>query len=242
MTPQELVSAAAPKIGSLGAKFYFHPDTVATGKANNLDGFRFYFLGRGGVLGDVEPSVVQSAFGYFDGALVDKIWSSAKERMEPRAAARLYLQCNAELARKTIADVPDLEAFCTAAEKIVAAAEPSGLALFAGIAAEPLPEDAPARALQLVAVLRELRGSAHLVAVVANGLAPAVAHAIKRPDDVKTFGYVDMPPIADADRAKLDAAEAMTDAIVLPAFSAVSAEEADLMVKVLEAMQARLGA
>ncbi|MCC6438067.1 MAG: hypothetical protein IT196_23795 [Acidimicrobiales bacterium] len=241
MTPQELVSAACPKIGSLGAKFYFHPDTVATGKAHNLDGFRFYFLGRGGVLGDVEAPVIKSAFGYFAAPLVAKIWTSAKERMAPREAARLYLQCNADLARKTIADVADLDAFCTAAEAVVAAVEPAGLALFAGVAAEPLPEDLPARALQLVAVLREFRGSAHLLAVVASGLDPAVAHAIKRPDDVGTFGYAEAPTATDADRAKLDAAERLTDELVLPAYSVLDAAAATTMVTVLEAMEARLG-
>ena len=185
--------------------------------------------------------MIKSAFGYFAAPLVAKIWTSAKERMAPREAARLYLQCNADLARKTIADVADLDAFCTAAEAVVAAVEPSGLALFAGVAAEPLPEDLPARALQLVAVLREFRGSAHLLAVVASGLDPAVAHAIKRPDDVGTFGYAEAPTATDADRAKLDAAERLTDELVLPAYSVLDAAAATTMVTVLEAMEARLG-
>ena len=57
MTPTELVQAACPKIGSLGGAFYFDKETLAKGKELGLDGFRFYFLGRGGVLGDVEPRV-----------------------------------------------------------------------------------------------------------------------------------------------------------------------------------------
>jgi hypothetical protein len=69
----------------------------------------------------------------------------------------------------------NLEPFAAAAEKVVLAANPAGLALFAGLAAEPLPEDLPGRAMQLLAVLRELRGSTHLVAVVASGMSPKVA-------------------------------------------------------------------
>ncbi len=78
MTPTELVQAACPKIASLGAAFYFNPETVAKGKELGLDGFRFYFLGRGGVLGDVEARVVRSAFGYFAPELVDKMWNSSR--------------------------------------------------------------------------------------------------------------------------------------------------------------------
>ena len=80
---------ATDAIGSIGAAFYFHPDTVAKGKEVGLDGFRFYVLGRGGVLGDVEPDVVHAAFGYFHTGLIDKIWISAKEIVAPRDAARL---------------------------------------------------------------------------------------------------------------------------------------------------------
>lgn len=57
MTPVDTMRAT-DAIGTIGAAFYFHPDTLARGKAAGLDGFRFYILGRGGVLGDVEPAVV----------------------------------------------------------------------------------------------------------------------------------------------------------------------------------------
>ena len=41
--------------------------------------------------------------------------------------------------------------------------------------------------------LREARGSAHLVGVVASGLRPRMAHAIKRPAEGKQFGWDDEP-------------------------------------------------
>jgi hypothetical protein len=241
MTPEDLIKNACPKIGSLGSAFYFIPETVSRGKEHGLDGFRFYFLGRGGVLGDVEAKVIQSAFGYFHPALVDKIWNSAREKMAPREAARLYLECCADLGRRKLADAEGLDAFCAAAEKVVAAADPAALALFAGIAAEPLPEDVPGRAMQLVAVLREYRGSAHLVAVVASGLSPAVAHYIKRPDDYATFGYGDgSPAITDAERAALEAAERLTDAIVLSGYSALDAGEAAALFAGVETIERAL--
>ena len=238
MTPAELVQTACPKIANLGSAFYFDPATLAKGKELGLDGFRFYFLGRGGVLGDVEARVVQSAFGYFAPPLVDKIWNSAKERMAPRDAARAYLSCAHEFGRTKFSEIPDLERFCAAADAVNDATDFASLTLYAALSAEPLPDDAPARAMQLAALLREYRGSAHLAAVRTLGLDAAVAHAIKRPDDVATFGYPEPPIITDADRALHAKAETLTDEMVLGAYAAVDSDGADALIAGLEAMEA----
>ncbi len=222
MLAQELMDATSPTLGGAGAAFYFHPDILARGKELGLDGFRFYMLGRGGVLGDVESDVVASAFGYFNRGLVAKIWTTAKERYNPREAAREYMECCANLGRSALADVEGLSGFCEAAEAIIGATNLAGLSLYAGIAADPRASDLPGRALQLAAVLRELRGSAHLLAVVASGVAPEVAHAIKRPNDVATFGWDPAPDITDADRANLDAAEALTDRLIIGAYESLN--------------------
>lgn len=237
MTPAELVQSACPKIADLGSSFYFAPATLAKGKELGLDGFRFYFLGRGGVLGDVEPAVVRSAFGYFAPGLVTKIWGSAKEKMAPREAGRAYLACAQEFGRATFAGIEGLDAFCDAAEAINGATDAASLALYAGISAEPLADDAPARAMQLTTVLREYRGSAHLAAIRTLGLDPAVAHAIKRPNDVSTFGYEEPPTITDADRVLHAESEALTDKMVLDAYGAVDADGGAALMAGLEAME-----
>jgi hypothetical protein len=124
------------------------------------------------------------------------------------------------------------------------ATDPAGLALYAGIRAEPLADDPAGRAMQLTAVLRELRGSAHLVAVLASGLAPKVAHFIRRPDMFATFGWAadETPVVTDGDRAKLEAAERLTDQLVAPAFSVLDDSGRQAMVATLEAMQAAIAA
>lgn len=241
MTPDELINSACPKIGSLGGAFYFAPATVARGKELNLDGFRFYFLGRGGVLGDVEPNVVTSAFGYFNPGLVTKMWNSAKERLGPREAAREYLGCAHRFGREKFADIPDLDAFCSAAETINNAIHPAGLALYAGISAEPLPDDLPARAMQLAAVLREYRGSVHLLAVVASGLSPVTAHYLRRPDDYASFGWGEEPPTVGAEeRAQFEAADRLTDELVRPAFATLDTAGGEALLKGLEHMEKAL--
>jgi hypothetical protein len=233
--------AQTSAIGDLGgAPWYFAPQTLAAGKEHNLDGFRFYVLGRGGVLGDVEAEVVASAFGYFNPALVEKLWNTAKERMAPRDAARLYLSCCHDFARAHFADVEGLDEFCAAAEQVNDAINPAGLALYAGIDAEPEPDDAPARALHLTAVLREARGSAHLLAVVASRLEPRVAHAIKRPTEGKEFGWDDTPePTAD-ERARWDQAEELTNQLLEPAFGVLDDAGRSALLNGLEGMKAAL--
>ncbi len=218
-----LMAAACPDINKYGSAFYFTPETVGVGKEHGLDGFRFYFLGRGGVLGDVEAPVVASAFGWWDPALVAKMWNTSRDKMAPREAGRIYLKCAQDHGRARLANVDGLQEFCTGAQQIIAATNPAGLALYAGLAAEPLADDLPGQAMQLLATLRELRGSAHIMAVLASGLEPKLAHAIKRPDMVKSFGYGEDPiPFTDAQKAQLEAAEAITDRLVAPSFDAVS--------------------
>lgn len=210
--------AQTEALGNLGAIHYFAPSTVATGKEHGLDGFRFYFLGRGGVLGDAESEVVASAFGYFNPDLVKKMWDSAKAIVPPREAARLYLECAYTIARERLADVEGLAAFNVAASAVNDAVDPAGLALYSGFRAEPIPDDDAARALHLIIVLREARGSAHLLGVRAAGLSPREAHQVRRPDDVATFGWEPLE-LDTAASGRWDEAEETTNRLMEPAFA-----------------------
>ena len=221
MTPEELIADACPKIRDLGWAFYFAPDTLAKAKELGLDGLRFYVIGRGGALGDVESTVIASAFGYFEPALVEKMWGSAREQVAPRVAARAFMECGAAFGRARLSDVADLDSFCAAAGAVNDAADPVGLALYSGVKSEPLTTDLPGRAMQLLTVLREFRGSAHLVAVRASGLDAKTAHFIRRPADIGMFGWndADAPAISETEVAKLAEADELTDRLVLPAYS-----------------------
>jgi len=242
MNLDELLAATGPAIYTLGSTYYFAPATLERGKAAGLDGFRFYFLGRGGVLGDVEAPVVASAFGYFEPGLLKSMWDSAREVMAPREAARLHLECAHHYGRAHFGEVAELDDFCAAAEAVVTAAEPAALSLFAGYASEPMPDDLPARAMQLVAVLRELRGSAHLVAVVASSLSPKVAHYLRRPNDFGLFGWTegDVPVVTDEDHRALEAAEALTDRLIRPAYEVLDSYGRESLVAGIERMEAAI--
>lgn len=223
---QELAGAIGPDINAAGSSFYFHPATLARGKELGLDGMRFYILGRGGVLGDVEPDVVASAFGYFNRELIAKLWGSAKTTLAPREAGAAYHACSAALGRVVLADVEGLETYCDAAEAVIGATNRAGLALFAGIAAEPLVDDLPGRAMQLTAVLRELRGSTHLNALLATGVVPEVAHANKRPEMVGAFGWDPAPSTEGLSQEQVDQAEALTDVMMARSLQGLSDDQA----------------
>jgi len=237
MTPHDAITAIAAKTNDIGAAYMFEPATLAKGKELGLDGFRFYFLGRGGVLGNVEPEVVASAFGYFHPGLVAKMWNSGKDIVDPREAARASQEGNHEFGRAKLADVAGLDAYVEAASAIIAAAEGCAMALFAGFRAEPVPDDTPAAAIHQATVLRELRGCAHLVAITSVGLSTDVAHAVNRPDEVEMFGWLDdAPEVTDADRAAWQRAEDLTNEILEPAFSVLTDEQADALVAGTDAM------
>ena len=157
------------------------PDILARGSALGLDVLGFYVVGRGGVLGDVEWQVVHSSFGYFDPETIRHAWNAGKEKVSPHDVGRAFLECCQDCGRAKLATVEGLGAFCEAAEAVNEAARVPALALHAAISAKPLPADLPARAMQIVSVLREFRGGAHLLAVAASGLTPKEAHYLKCP-------------------------------------------------------------
>ncbi len=243
MNEREVIDAVALPIYTLGSAFMFHPDTLARGKDLGLDGFRFYVVGRGGVLGDCEAEVVHSAFGYFHPGLIAKMWNSAREKVPPRDASRAYLACNHDLGRATLTAAAGLDAFVDAAATVIGAAPAEALALFAGFRAEPVPDDAPAAALHQVTVLRELRGSAHLAALAVCGLPSHVAHAIKRPDDVANFGWAADPPVVTEDhRERWNRAEALTADILEPVFATLTDPQRAALVDGTAAIEAALAA
>ena len=98
--------------------------------------------------------------------------------------------------------------------------------------------------MQLIAVLREFRGSAHLVALRAAGVNSRTAHYMKRPDMWKQFGYTEeeAPEITDAVKAARAEAENITDRIVEPAFAVLSDAERTVLVDGLHAVKAALAA
>ena len=244
MTNQELLNAACPLIGDLGAAFYFIPETMAAGKEIGLGGMEFYVQGRAGQMGSTHPDAVSAAFGYFKPALLKSVLDAARAKADPLAAGSAHLTACANLGRAKLGNLPQLNELVAILDKVNNAADPDGLALYAAIRSEQLVDDAPGRLMQLIAILREFRGSAHLIALRAAGVSSPTAHAIKRPDMWKQFGYSEeeMPKITDDIRKAMDRAEEITDRIVEPAYAVLSDAERTALVDGLLAVKTALAA
>jgi hypothetical protein len=100
-------------------------------------------------------------------------------------------------------------------EAVVDAADVAGLSLFAGWRAQRRPSDAAARAFHLLHLLREMRGSAHVVACVAAGVSGR--DAILASDgaaQAERFGWQAPFPVVDDElHARREHAEQLTDEI-----------------------------
>jgi hypothetical protein len=224
----DLVQATATKINAIGARFMLHEDALPMLQdAGYSHPFEFYVCGRGGVLGDVDADVVASAFGFFGPGLIRRFWESGSKVLPAREAGRLFAQSAQQWGRKHIHGVDGLARVSELGEKVIAAADTSALALFAGWKTEPLPDDDAGRAYQVLHVLREHRGSAHLVGVLAAGLTPFQAAASKLGERAKSFGWRDELGDVNGLVDRLATAERLTDELTAPAYAALEDDEAE---------------
>jgi hypothetical protein len=230
-TMMDSMRALTQPSGNLGGMWLLHPEVLQAGReAGYPNGYAYYVTGRGGVLGDVDADVVSSAFGFFEPGLVRKMWQAGVAVEGARAAGARYTEACAGFGRTRLAGFDGAARLAELAGRVASDVDGAGLALFAGWRAEPLPDEAEARAFLLMHVLRELRGSVHILAVVADGLHPRDAVlASGGPAQAKQFGWSEpYPDVAPAAKA---AAEALTDTILCGLYAAVltDAEAAELV-------------
>ena len=244
MTNEELISIVCPIFNDNSYKYYFSPSTITVGKSLGLKGMEFYVAGRGGALGDCEGSVVAAAFGYFNPIIINAAWTLAIAKHPARTIGSMHYECAAVVGREKHSALPNLAEFVSAMQKVFDAMDPDGLALFAAFKSLPLVNDLPGRAMQLAASLREYRGSAHLVAVRASGVSGIQAHFIKRPKDMKNFGWSESeyPIVNDETRARMVATEKLTDALCIAPYSVLNETERASLVAGARAFEAALAA
>ncbi len=177
----EAARAAGDPIQQAVAVFMLHPETfaesIAAGYRNPLAG---YVAGRGGVLGDVSGETVSSAFVVFEPKSLGALWEEGVAVRGAAGAAELYWQQTADFGRKYLAGAAGLQRLAALGEKIIAATPGTGLPLYAGWRAMPLADDAPARALQVMFVLRELRAAVHFDVLTDSGITPVEAHMLNK--------------------------------------------------------------
>lgn len=241
MTPEEFTAATASKIQQIGAMHYFDPAAKAAAEELGLDGLRFYFVGRAGVLGDSPAEVAQSSFGYFEPGLLAKMWNTGKERANFAATAQAQLGVAHQIGADRLGGVEGLADAAVAMRQMAEAVDPAGLPLFAGFRGMETPEDPTQAFMHQAIVHRELRGSVHLACCAALGLPSRAAHQLKRPNDQEAFGYKDTLELNEGDEGIYAQLEPMTEAAMVRHASAISVEQRSQVAAVVDAAHSALG-
>lgn len=235
-----LVRALQGPLERLGSGFMVSPEAAALRDSLGLHGWEVYAGGRFGVLGDVEADVVTAAAVFFPAERIRTLWKAARAAGAPHELAVHYAGAAHDWARRRLAGFAGAERLAALLEPLVTQAPEAGAPLFAGWRALPLPDDAPARAVQLLHVLREHRGAMHAVAVLASGLSPLQA-ILAGPEGEEGARYFRWPapfPVVDADvRAAHRWAEERTDLLEAPVWAQLG-DEADECAALLRAADA----
>ncbi len=198
----DAAQAAGDPIQQAVAVFMLHPETfaesIAAGYQNPLAG---YVAGRGGVLGEVTGAAVSSAFAVFEPNALGALWEQGVAVRGAAGAAELYWEQTADFGRKYLAGAEGLDRLAALGEKIIAATPGVDLPLYAGWRTMPLADDAPARALQVMFILRELRAAVHFSVLTDSGISPVEAHMLNKGREyTKMFAWPE--PYADGSDKK----------------------------------------
>lgn len=234
--------ACKDMIQQLGGGFMFSREVKQFNENTGVPGFMgAYTRGRGGVLGEVDADVVAAAFAFFPPHAIRAAWESVAHIPAAEAAAG-YAAAAQGFGRRKLAGLDGADRLAELLSKVVTAASPAGVPLFAGWRAMPLPDDAQARIAQLAHVLRELRGGLHAMAVLSRDLSPLTAVLISGspinsgPDQAKFYGWPEphTEPTED-ERARWQEAEQATTRMIAPAFAVLDDTESAELIDLLAA-------
>ena len=173
--PRDRIDAVTDAIVVVGGRFMRDPITKQRGSVLGFKGSAFGFGGRAGVLGDVGAEVVASVLAFFGPGVVERWWNEARLVMPPREAGERYAEVCADFGRARFGGVPRLDQLVDVGEAVIGGAEATGLPLFAAWRTIRRAADTPGHAAQVLHLLREHRGSLHVLAVAAMGLTPLQA-------------------------------------------------------------------
>ncbi len=206
MSPNEMLEAtraAGGPIEKVVSVFMLHPETFAESVAAGYENpFAGYVAGRGGVLGEATGVAVSSIFVVFEPSALRGLWEDGVAVRGAAKAAELYWEQAAGFGRRYLSGAQGLERLAELGEKVIAATPGAGLPLYAGWRTMPLADDAPARAMQVMFVLRELRAGVHFNVLNNSGISAIEAHMLNKGHEYATlFGWPE--PFPDgADKAE----------------------------------------
>ncbi|WP_203991046.1 SCO6745 family protein [Micromonospora lutea] len=236
MTPEQIATASKPAVLALGEAYTRCPTTLRRARLLGISGWAFYVSSRAGALGDVRAETVTAALGFIAPDAVADGWDAAARVVRPCEVAAASLAECCRWGEETLGDLPRVDQLAALVERAVAAADASAMPLFAAWRAMPV--DASTSGARVAAGLRVLREhftGAHLVAVRASGMTPleAVLAGPEGASGAMACGWPPpYPPVGPLVRRRLWA-EALTDRLVAPAFTALGPVDGAELVELL---------
>ncbi|MFI6294311.1 hypothetical protein ACIBEJ_22160 [Nonomuraea sp. NPDC050790] len=231
-------------IGVLGGNFMISREVKALCEEYALGPREMYFRGRCGVLGECDADVVTSVVAFYPAEHVAQNWDGGR-KLPTEQAVELYAGACHAWGRRRLGGFDGCARIAELLEPVVEKASAVGAPLFAGWRAVPLPDDAPARATQLMHVVRELRGGLHANAVIAAGMHPLEA-VLAAKHEGTPFGdaageaiarFFTWPEPYERPSAEVVARRAeieeTTDRLMAPVFSVLNAAESDELIGLL---------
>ncbi|MFI6734504.1 hypothetical protein ACIBI9_16370 [Nonomuraea sp. NPDC050451] len=248
--PRTTATQVKAAIGQYGGGFMISREAKAVCEEHGLGARELYFRGRCGVLGECDADVVNSVVVFFPPEHVEQSWNGGR-KLPVEQAVELYAEVCRAWGRRKLGGYDGCARLAELLQRVAEGAQCAGVPLFAGWRAVPLPDDPPARAVQLMHVVRELRGGLHANAVIAAGLHPLEA-TLASGHDATPFGattgemiakffqwpepYATPGPEVVARRA---AVEETTDDLMASAFSVLDSSETDELIGLLRFGDAR---
>ena len=242
MTPTETAAAVALPISTFGTKFMLDPAFYIIPAERGWAGMDFYFVGRGGVLGECGGDIVAAAFGFMEPAMVRSMWDQGRSVAPVADAVALFAEGCADWGRQRFGTDIELDELASLAARVVVAADPSGNTLFTGWRSVSVPTDGAGAVALHLQTLREHRGGAHLMAVRAAGVTPLEAVLANGGEGVASF-FGHQPPFPDVAglTEQVAAAEEMTNHIAAQPYEALDPSERARFVELVGAVRAAIG-
>lgn len=197
-------------------------------------GSQFWVVGRAGVLGSCPAEVAAAAIAFEPLEAVRAAWLGIPAGLTHYEVALHYRDRIVAWGDHVFTDTASdkLEVIDVSGRRIIDSAPAALGSLFEGWRRLPVPDSLPGRAALTLHLIRELRGAAHIAAILACGLTPldailAAPHPPPRtgPAYAERMGY--RGPFRDPAEVRQQrlAAEKLTVSIIVPYFANLSPEE-----------------
>ncbi len=177
LTPIEAVAKGSParQLRDAGEPIAMHavwsPHTNAQLAKSGLNFLTAYVYGRAAALGEPSAPVVAATFAAFSPPLVISLYDEGRAQLKRGALLSARDQTTIESLSQILAG-EDVNAAVAMLRRGLAAADPTGRPLFAGLAAREWPTEPVGQLWRACDLVREHRGDSHIAAYISAGLNP----------------------------------------------------------------------